>query len=147
MFCDNLTSLRKLNGMSQEALAARLGISRQMLSRYESGQSLPDIEKCKAIAEIFDVTMDDLVSFDSARTGVGVPPRGKHLFGLVSIGDKGQIVIPVQARRLFNLQPGDKLILLGDEEQGLALVSAKKFEEMSRAFLSATGADTDGEDT
>lgn len=147
MFCDNLISLRKLNGLSQEALAAQLGISRQMLSRYESGQSLPDIDKCRALADIFGVTIDDLVSFDSKHTGIGVPPKGKHMFGMVSIGDKGQIVIPVQARRQFGLQPGDKLLLLGDDDQGLALISEKRFREMSKAFLNAMGENTDGKNT
>ncbi len=58
-------------------------------------------------------------------------PKGKHLFGLVKIGEKGQILIPKEARDIFGLKPGDKLLLLGDEEQGLALVkadTAKMFE-------------------
>lgn len=51
-------------------------------------------------------------------------PEGKHLFGFVKIGEKGQILIPKEAREIFGLKPGDKLLLLGDEEQGLALVKA-----------------------
>ncbi len=51
-------------------------------------------------------------------------PAGKHLFGLVKIGDKGQIVIPKEAREVFGLKPGDKLLMLGDEAQGIALVKA-----------------------
>ena len=55
MFCDNLISLRKLNGLSQEELAEQLNVSRQTLSKYETGESLPDIERCKQLAEIFGV--------------------------------------------------------------------------------------------
>ena len=62
MFKDNLISLRKLNHLSQEELAEKLGISRQTLSKYETGESVPDIEKCKAIADVFGVTLDDLVN-------------------------------------------------------------------------------------
>ena len=47
MFCDNLISLRKLNGLSQEELAEQLNVSRQTLSKYETGESLPDIDRCK----------------------------------------------------------------------------------------------------
>ena len=49
-------------------------------------------------------------------------PNGKHIFGVVTIGDKGQIVIPKKARDVFGLSAGDQLLVLGDEEQGIALV-------------------------
>lgn len=62
MFHENLISLRKINQMSQEDLAEKIGISRQTLSKYETGDALPDIEKCKALADIFGVSLDDLVN-------------------------------------------------------------------------------------
>lgn len=130
MFCDNLVSLRKLHDLSQEELADRLQVSRQTLSKYETGESLPDIERCKQLAEIFGVSLDDLVNYDTAATGLNVPPKGRHAFGLVTVSDKGQIVIPAKARKIFNIQPGDKLIVLGDESQGLALLSERDFLAM-----------------
>ena len=45
MFQENLISLRKLNGLSQEELAEKVGISRQTLSKYETGEAVPDIQK------------------------------------------------------------------------------------------------------
>ena len=51
----------------------------------------------------------------------------KHMFGLVTVGDKGQIVIPARARKVFSIKPGDQLMVLGDEDQGLALVNASLF--------------------
>lgn len=103
MFKDNLTELRKYNNMSQEELASRIGVTRQTLSKYETGESLPDIEKCNAIAEVFGITMDDLVNYSKDENfGMGLPPKGKHMFGMVKVGDKGQIVIPVKARKIFN---------------------------------------------
>ena len=134
MFQDNLISLRKLNNLSQEELADRLNISRQTLSKYETGESLPDIEKCKSIADIFGVSLDDLVNYESEDSGLGVPPKGKHIFGMVKVGDKGQIVIPAKARKLFQIEPGDNLIVLGDETQGLAIIKEKDFLIMVERF-------------
>jgi len=133
MFKDNLISLRKLHRLSQEELAERLGISRQTLSKYETGESLPDIDKCKAIADVFDVSLDDLVNFNSEGTGLNVPPRGKHLFGIVRVGEKGQIVIPARARKIFDIQPGDNLIVLGDEGRGIAIIKEAGLMEVLQA--------------
>ena len=130
MFKDNLISLRKLNHLSQEELAEKLGISRQTLSKYETGESVPDIEKCKAIADYFEVSLDDLVYYSEKETGLLVPPKGKHLFGIVKMGDKGQIVIPAKARKVFDIKPGDSLIVLGDEEQGIAILKEKALMKM-----------------
>ena len=127
MFADKLLQLRKMNHMSQEELAEKVNVSRQTLSKWETGESVPDIEKCKLLAEIFRVTLDDLVRYESTVDGLGVPPRGKHAFGLVTVGDKGQIVIPAKARRIFNIQAGDQLLVLGDEEQGLAIIKEEDF--------------------
>ena len=127
-FADNLIELRKLNNLSQEDIAEKIGVSRQTLSKYETGESLPDIERCKQLADIFGVTMDDLISYektDSENLGYGIPPKGKHIFGLVKVGDKGQIVIPAKARKIFAIRTGDNLIVLGDEFQGIALIKEK----------------------
>lgn len=129
MFCENLVQLRKLNRMSQEELAEKVDVSRQTLSKWETGESLPDIEKCMLLADIFGVTLDDLVNYQSLEPGLGVPPRGKYAFGVVSVGEKGQIVIPAKARKVFDINPGDNLLVLGDEERGIAIVKAHGFLE------------------
>ena len=131
MFGENLIELRKLHNMSQEELAELIGISRQTLSKYETGESLPDIEKCKMIADVFGVLLDDLVNYSKVdHMGLGVPPTGKHMFGMVKVGDKGQIVIPAKARKVFDIKPGDSLIVLGDEEQGIAIIKEKALMKM-----------------
>ena len=61
MFAENLIQLRKLHQMSQEELADRIQVSRQTLSKYETGESLPDIEKCKRLADVFNVTVLSLI--------------------------------------------------------------------------------------
>lgn len=140
MFKDNLITLRKMHHLSQEELAERLEISRQTLSKYETGESIPDIDKCKKIAEVFDVSLDELVNYNKeANGGLGVPPRGKHMFGMVKVGDKGQIVIPVKARKVFHIQAGDSLFVLGDEERGLALITEKEFMKLVGRIRESNG--------
>jgi len=131
MLRDNLIALRRLKGLTQEELAEKLSVTRQTISKWETGESAPDLVKAKQLAEVFGVSLDELVSFDGAGLGISVPPpRGKYAFGMVKVGDKGQIVIPVKARQVFNIQPGDNLIVLGDEGQGLALLLEKHFLQM-----------------
>ena len=52
---------------------------------------------------------------------------GKYIFGVVKVGDKGQIVIPRDARKQYDIKPGDALLLLGDNS-GMALVKTQIFE-------------------
>ena len=56
-----IQQLRKQNGMSQEKLAQLLGVSRQSVSKWESGQSLPEIDKIIQLSNIFEVTTDYLL--------------------------------------------------------------------------------------
>ncbi len=134
MFCDNLIQLRKMRQMSQEEVAEQVGVSRQTFSKWEIGESVPDIEKCKLLAEIFGVTLDDLVNYESPLQGIGVPPKGKYLFGVVKVGDKGQIVIPAKARKVFQINPGDKLLMMGDEERGIAMIKEKDILSLLRGI-------------
>ena len=128
MFKDNLVQLRKFSQMTQEEVAEKLGVTRQSVAKWESGDSIPDLDKCKQLADIFGVSLDDLANYEPEdNLGSAVPPKGKHLFGLVTVGDKGQIVIPVKARKLFDISAGDQLVVLGDEGQGIALVKAESF--------------------
>lgn len=54
---------------------------------------------------------------------------GKYLFGVVKVGDKGQIVIPKDARKIYNVNPGDTLMLLGDQK-GMALLKTEIFQSI-----------------
>ena len=95
MFHDNLVQLRKMKKMTQEEIAGELGVSRQAVAKWETGETVPDLDKCRRLAELFEVSLDDLANYEPEHhLGIGLPPKGKHLFGLVTVGDKGQIVIP-----------------------------------------------------
>ena len=61
-------------------------------------------------------------------------PQGKYAW-TAKVGEKGQIVIPKEARDVFNIQPGDTLILLGDEAQGIAIVKQDMLVKFAEAIL------------
>ena len=133
MLKDNLALLRGIHGYSQEEIAERIGISRQAYAKWESGATVPDVEKCSALAKVYGTTIDSLVSTASVE-GIGVlppAPVGKNIWGSVTINDRGQIVIPKGARDRFGLSDGDRLIV-GSDESGIALIPAKTFEEIVR---------------
>lgn len=128
MFKENLIQMRKMRKMTQEDVAEKVGVTRQAVAKWESGETVPDLDKCRILADVFGVSLDDLANYEADRNfGLGLPPKGKHLFGLVTVGDKGQIVIPAKARKLFDISAGDQLVVLGDETQGLAIMKAGYF--------------------
>lgn len=61
--------------------------------------------------------------------------KGKHMFGSVKVGERGQIVIPKEAREIFGIKPGDLLLVLGDEARGLAIVKADDIKELALKIL------------
>lgn len=133
MISKTIALLRKKSGYSQEKFAEKVGVSRQTLSKWELGDSLPDIISSSRLAEIFDISLDELVNGDVSPFAAKAK-EGKYIFGTVTVGEKGQIVIPVRARKIFNIQKDDSLMVLGDINQGLALLKSdffiQSFEEM-----------------
>ncbi len=63
-------------------------------------------------------------------------PEGKYAW-TVTVGEKGQIVIPKQAREIFGIKPGDTLLLLGDIERGIAIPPKSAFDAISRHVFGA----------
>ena len=60
-FSSKLYELRKTKGLSQEELANKLNVSRQTVSKWELGDSTPDMEKLTAISDLFEISLDELV--------------------------------------------------------------------------------------
>ena len=61
----SLSSARRKSGLSQEAVAEKLGVSRQTISKWGTDETLPDIRQCKKLSALYHVTLDELVEFDS----------------------------------------------------------------------------------
>ena len=127
MIGKNLQKLRKMMNLTQETLAEKVGVARQTIAKWETEESAPDLACAGRLAAVLDVALDDLVSAPTEELDESTGLKGKHMFGLVTVGDKGQIVIPVRARRVFHINPGDQLMVLGDENSGIALVNAQAF--------------------
>ena len=136
MISANLAYLRKYYRYSQECLAEKIGVSRQAVAKWESGETLPDLENCIALADLYDVTLDDLVNHNPETADLPIAPKGKHAFGTVTVGDRGQIVIPKKARDIFDIKTGDSLMVLGDEEQGIAIVKTDIFLSVMQDMMS-----------
>ena len=135
MFHENLLQLRKLKNLTQEDIAEKVGVSRQAVAKWESGETTPDLERARLLAQVLGVSLDDLTNYEPKENmGLSVPPKGKYLFGIVTVGDKGQVVIPAKARKVFGISAGDRLVVLGQEGEGLAMVKTDDFLEIANVI-------------
>ena len=136
--------LRNIHGFSQEEIAEKINISRQAYAKWESGATVPDIEKCSLLAQTYGISIDSLVKSETAD-GIGMippAPKGKNIWGSVTINDRGQLVIPKGARDKFQLTGGKRLIVLGDET-GIALIPAETFEAKMKKAMEIASIQTD----
>ena len=62
-------------------------------------------------------------------------PKGKYVFGTAKVGEKGQIVIPKEARDVFNIKPGDNLLILGDESSGIVVTKTDVINDVAVKIL------------
>lgn len=137
----NLSFLRKENNYSQEDLAEKIGVTRQSIAKWESGESLPDIVNCDALATLFDVSLDNLIHYDQKDNGFPIPPKGKHMFNTVPLEKDGYVKLPEDAVNLVKMQEGDTFLVLGDENPesiGIALVPLEFFTTMTQGILNHT---------
>lgn len=126
MELNNLKIFRKKSGYTQEQIAEKIGVSRQAIAKWESGDAMPDVENIIALADVYEVTVDSLVRNVAAAGGAS--SEKQHMFGLVRVNDKGQITLPKQCRDIFGIKPQDTLLILGDEDRGIALVKISETE-------------------
>lgn len=68
MLSEKIYALRRKSGLSQEQLAEKIGVSRQAVSKWEGGLSIPELDKLKALSEFFHISIDELTSEQGADT-------------------------------------------------------------------------------
>ena len=73
-------------------------------------------------------------------------PKGRHIFGTAKVGEKGQIVIPKEARELFGIRPGDTLLVLGDDQNGVILSRPEVLHQAANRIFNNMERKNDGND-
>ncbi len=144
----NIRHLRARSNFSQEDVAEKLGVTRQTVAKWENGDTLPDIINCEVLADLFDVSLNDLIRHDPEREGVAIGPKDKHIFGTATIGERGQIVLPKKARDMMKLKTGDTLVVGGDTNPmtpGIALFKEDVFLRMTGGALGGLFKKQEGE--
>ena len=125
---ENLRFFRKKKGYTLEAVSELIGVSRQSVSKWELGETYPDISNCAKLAELYDVTLDELIMkpmqiIDESK----FMPHDDHLIGMVKISETNEIKLPESLLTLFEMSSGDQLLLMADKKRGIALV---KFSDL-----------------
>lgn len=115
---NQLKLFRTRQGMTQEQVAEQVGVSRQAVAKWEKGETLPDIDSCIRLADLFSVPLDVLV-----RDLKEKKENGRQMAGCVKMNDKGQITLPAAIRDAFGFHAGDMVLVLADTERGIALMN------------------------
>ena len=135
MLSENLLTLRRAHNLTQEQVAEKLNVSRQAVAKWARGATPPATPPRPALARRSHISPTNLVHYSEEKTGFPLPPKGKHIFGTVTVGDKGQSVIPKKAREIFSISPGDRILVLGDDSQGIAILKEKDMLNLLRQSL------------
>ena len=73
-------------------------------------------------------------------------PKGHYIFGTVKVGERGQIIIPKEARETFDIKAGDTLIVLGDEKWGIAVTKSDVLQKYAADVFAKIAGDNENED-
>ena len=125
---DNLKFLRYKNGYTLEALAEIISVSRQSVAKWESGDSVPDIINCVKLASLYKISLDELVnmSLKDVISSDFMQEDGR-ICGVLEIQPENTLRMPEVVMDMFHLHCGDKVLLLADRQQGMALVKCSHF--------------------
>ena len=122
---ENLRILRSRKGDSLESIAEIIGVSRQAVAKWEFGETYPDIVNCLRLAQLYKISLDDLVATqlrpeleDARRKAMGVIHLSKN-FGLT---------LPESIVTLFGIRAGEQMLLLADRQEGIALVKCPQLD-------------------
>jgi len=125
---DNLKLMRSKYGYTLESLAEIVDVSRQTIAKWEAGESYPDIEKCVKLAYLYKISLDELVNRPLWDTQIHELNTGENkLCGVLALSEEGSITLPKQVMEMFDIRPGEKILLLAEQKQGIAIVKCSQF--------------------
>lgn len=132
LFNEKLKMLRKESNLTQEELAEKLNVSRQAITKWESGDGTPDIENLKQISNLFNTTIDELVKEDK---NVNVEAKEQYSYiEELEIDHTKHFDINIckikELNLLANAQEKIKIELLSNEEENIAEIYKIKFDEL-----------------
>lgn len=124
-FSEKLKEIRKNEGLSQEQLAGKIGVSRQAITKWETGKGLPDVENMVIIAEIFKTTLDDLLRDSDTRQ-----KQDTHVYTSETIYD-------IDCEKHFDVNIGAAATIIlssGTDEKLHIKLSSETFENIGTMF-------------
>ena len=122
MIGSNLRMLRSNSSYTLEDVAEIIGVSRQTIAKWEAGETYPDIENCVKLSALFKVSLDAMVKEPVQILAEEPNDKGQYMFGIVKIGEDGSLPLPEKAKQLMEILPGDRMLLIGDKDQGIAMM-------------------------
>lgn len=107
---ENLRTLRAKSGRTLENVAEIIDVSRQSVSKWETGESCPDIEKCLRLARLYGVSLDALVNKPIGELVSEGEQNDRYVFGLTRLKADGTIKLPPKAAEVFSITEKDTLL-------------------------------------
>lgn len=127
---ENLRMLRSKFGYTLEAVSGIIDVSRQSISKWESAETYPDMVNCVKLSKLYKVSLDELITKPMKLIeDNSFVSKNNQMVGMIDISDKGEVKLPENVLKLFDVSSGDKLLLLADKKQGIALVKCNNFNE------------------
>ncbi|MCM1123542.1 MAG: helix-turn-helix domain-containing protein [Eubacterium sp.] len=124
-FSEKLKEIRKKEGISQEQLAEKIGVSRQAITKWETGKGLPDVENMVIIAEIFKTTIDELLVDSAAKT---ISERSVYT---------SETIYDIDCEKHFDIDIGSAVAIMlstGEDEKLHIKLSSETLENLDSIF-------------
>lgn len=133
-------------GLTQNEVADAADIDVRTVLNIENYKGNPKMEVLYPLVRVLKIDAREIFNPEIRRESPALRqlrllsmPKGKYIFGTVKVGERGQIVIPKEARELFDINPGDTLLVMGDKEQGIAIAKADVMKDVAIKILKGLG--------
>ena len=130
---ENLILLRRIRGRTQKEIAELVSVSRQTYVKWEKGEAVPDIEQCEKLAGFYEIKIDRMLHYTEKISDLKetASAKGTFQYEIAKIGNRGKMTLPEEARKQYQWNEGDSVVILGGCE-GLLLMHVETFEQKMR---------------